>query len=127
MNYQELINFDFETLRLIIIKFDVQSTFRIVPEQSRYDINKQNRNFSANLYLYEWLRLTFLILAHRKKLASQREIVLYIIVIPTWVIGLITGHCNVGYHLNNMDQSIPKECRLCGYHLEEASHIFSCP
>ncbi len=44
------------------------------------------------------------------------------------VIGLITGHCNVGYHLNNMDQSIPKECRLCGHHLEQASHlIFSCP
>ncbi len=44
------------------------------------------------------------------------------------VIGLITGHCNLRYHLNKIDQDQPKHCRLCDATIEDSFHIVcSCP
>ena len=43
-------------------------------------------------------------------------------------IHLITGHCGLNKHLNNMNKTDTKECLLCGHQEETVSHFLGqCP
>ena len=103
------------------LKYEIKEAFQKIWENKWLNKNKEKRDF-------DYRQSKLWIQSFRKDISEEigdlpREV-------ASQVIGLITGHCKVRYHLNKIKPDLHPTslCRLCENNTEDTFHlVFRCP